>query len=167
MTAEASKPLLLDAIEGPARRAERRLRIRRAILWAAKALAAGLVLAAAMLILRKTGVINERLCRVGLALAFVQVFIVAGVAYAQRLPRRAGAVALDRFHGLADRLASALSFGELKADERTPFMAAAIEDALDHANKVNPKAAVPMIAPVEWPFHAVMVVVIIAISIFE
>src|SRR5687767_2575025 len=112
MTAEATAlggdtpspggPLHLDAIEGPSRRAERRLRIRRAILWAAKALAAGLVLAAAALVLRKTGVINEQVCRVGLALAAVQVFVVAGIAYAQRLPRRAGAVALDRFHNLAD-----------------------------------------------------------------
>ena len=167
MTAEATKPLLLDAIEGPARRAERRLRIRRAILWGAKALAAGLVLAAIILILRKTGVIGERFCRVGLIVAGVQVFIVSTIAYFQRLPRRAGAVALDRFHGLADRLASALSFGELNEGERTPFMLAAIEDALDHANKVDPKRAVPMIAPAEWPFHAVMVVVLIAISIFE
>src|SRR5689334_8862356 len=97
-----TKPLSLSAIEEPASRAERRLRTRRAILWAAKALAGGLVAIAVLLILRKTGVIGERFCRVGLALSMLQVFVAAGIAYARRLPRRAGAVALDRFHGLAD-----------------------------------------------------------------
>src|SRR4051794_5564258 len=83
----------LDAIERPARRAERRLRARRTILWAAKAFAGGLVAIALFLVLRKTGIISERFCRAGIAVAMVQVFVVAAVAWARALPRRAGAVA--------------------------------------------------------------------------
>jgi len=157
----------LDPIERPARRAERRLRTRRAILWAARALAGGLVVVAVLLVLRKVGIISEGFCRVGIALSVLQVFVAAGIAYARRLPRRAGAVALDRFHGLADRLSSALSFGELKSEERTPFMLAAIDDALEHAQKVDPGRAVPMESPREWPFLLAMCGAIALITIFE
>lgn len=166
-TAPAARPLTLDAIERPAIRAERRLRARRAILWAAKALAAGLVAVAVLLVLRKTGVLGERACRVAIAASAAQVVLVAIVAYARRLPRRAGAVALDRFHGLSDRLSSALSFGELHPGERTPFMLAAIDDALDHARRVDPKRAVPMDRPRELPFLAAMLVAIGVIAVFE
>ena len=54
----------LDPIERPAQAAERRLRIRRAILWSAKAMAGGLVAIAVFLILRKTGLIGERFARI-------------------------------------------------------------------------------------------------------
>lgn len=174
MTSEAvaeppmpSRAPSLDVIERPARRAARRLRARRAILWAAKALAGGLVAAAVLLVLRKVGVLSEQACQIGLALAVLQVVVAAGVAYARRLPRRAGAVALDRFHGLSDRLSSALSFGELRSEERTPFMLAAIEDALEHGERVDPRRAVPMRAPREWPFLVAMSVAIVAILAFE
>ncbi|HVJ92177.1 MAG TPA: hypothetical protein VM580_20395, partial [Labilithrix sp.] len=157
----------LDAIERPARRAERRLRARRAITWAARALAGGMVAIAVLLVLRKVGVIGERFCRIGLAISMLQVFFATGIAYTRRLPRRAGAVALDRFHGLADRLSSALSFGELPPPEQTPFMLAAIDDALDHAERVDPKRAVPMESPREWPFLAAMGAVIALVAVFE
>ncbi len=172
MTSEAAaepgtERLSLEPIERPAKRAERRLRARRAILWAAKALAGGLVAAAIFLTLRKVGVVGERACRIAIAVAGIQVLVVAVVAYMRRLPRRAGAVALDRYHGLADRLSSALSFGELGREERTPFMMAAIEDALAHASRVDPKKAVPMESPREWPFLAVMALVIAGVALFE
>lgn len=157
----------LEPIERPAQRAERRLRTRRAILWAAKALAGGLVAIAVLLVLRKVGLLGERACRIGLAIAVAQVFVAAAVAYARRLPRRAGAVALDRFHGLADRLSSALSFGELTREERTPFMLAAIDDALDHAKRVDPSRAVPMQSPREWPFLLAMCAAVAVIAVFE
>src|SRR5690606_6730099 len=115
----------------------------------------------------KTGVVGERLCRIGVALSLVQVLVVAGMGYARRLPRRAGAVALDRHHDLADRLSSALSFGELSGGERTPFMLAAIDDALVHAGRVDPRRAVPMKAPAEWPFHLAMAFVITFLLLFE
>ncbi|MDB4934968.1 MAG: Endoglucanase, partial [Labilithrix sp.] len=160
-------PLLLTAIERQARHAERRLRTQRALAWAAKAVATGLVAAAVILVLRKTGLASERVGRIGLLLAAAQVVVVAAVAYTRALPRRAGAVALDRFHGLADRLSSALSFGELPGAERTPFMLAAIDDAVAHAGKVDPKRAVPMAVPPEWPFLLLLVGGVAAISLFE
>jgi hypothetical protein len=154
-------------IERQASRAERRLRISRAVAWGAKAAAAGLVAAAVILVLRKTGIVPERLGRIGLIIAAAQVVVVGVLAYTRTLPRRAGAVALDRFHGLADRLSSALSFGELPGTERTPFMLAAIDDAVAHVDKVDPRRAVPMVMPAEWPFLALLVVFIGGIGLFE
>jgi hypothetical protein len=164
---ERARPLSLEPVERPAKRAERRLRVRRAILWAAKALAVGLVAVAVLLVLRKVGVIGERVCRIGIGVAGIQVLAAALIAYTRRLPRRAGAVALDRYHGLADRLSSALSFGELAKEEQTPFMLAAIDDALAHAARVDPKKAVPMRYPREWPFLVVMALVIVGVALFE
>ena len=154
-------------IERQASHAERRLRISRAVAWAAKAAAAGLVAAAVILVLRKTGIVPERLSRVGLIMAAAQVVVVGVLAYTRTLPRRAGAVALDRFHGLADRLSSALSFGELPGTERTPFMLAAIDDAVAHADKVDPRRAVPMVVPAEWPFLLLLIGFVGAIGLFE
>ena len=162
-----TEPLVLAAIERQARRAEARLRTRRALEVGAKALAVGLVAAAFVLVLRKAGVVSERFGRIGLIVAGMQIVVVALVAYTRPLPRRAGAVALDRFHGLADRLSSALSFGELPSAERTPFMMAAIDDAVVHADKVDPRRAVPMRVPDEWPYLLVMLGMIAAISAFE
>jgi hypothetical protein len=157
----------LDSIERLAQAASRRLRTRRAILWGAKALAGGLVAVLVLLILRKVGVIGERFCRVGLGLSLLQVLVVAGMGYARRLPLRAGAVALDRFHGLSDRLSSALSFADLEGAQRTPFMAAAIDDALVHARRVDPKLAVPMQSPQEMPFIAALGILLILLVCFE
>lgn len=159
--------LVLDAIERPARRAERRLRARSAVAAASRALALGLVAAATLLVFRKVGVLGERACLVGLAVAVAQVLVFGALAYVRRLPLRAGAVALDRHHGLADRLASALSFGALAQGERTAFMSAAIEDALAHAGRVDPRRAVPLERPREWPFLVAMTGAIVLIALFE
>ena len=162
-----SGSLVLEAVERQAQRAERRLRTNRALAWAGKSLVAGLCAAAIFLVLRKTGLCSEGLGRLGLIASALQIVVVAAVAYTRPLPRRAGAVALDRFHHLADRLSSALSFVELGAEERTPFMQAAIDDAVAHASRVDPTKAVPMVAPMEWPLIAVLLLLIGAISVFE
>jgi hypothetical protein len=164
----ADEPMIsLEAIERPARSAETRLRLRRAFRWAARGLAAALFAALVLLVLRKTGVVGERFARIGMGLAAFEVLAVFAVAYGLRLPRRAGAVALDRYHGLADRLSSALSFQELPAADRTPFMQAAIDDALAHAGKVDPRRAVPFEAPREWPYIVAMAGVIAGVALFE
>ena len=85
----AHEPLILSAIERQAKRAERRLRTKRALAWAAKAFAAALVFAAVILILRKTGLASERFGRIALVVAAVQVFVVAALGYTRQLPRRA------------------------------------------------------------------------------
>ncbi len=51
-------------------------------------------------------------------------------AWLKARPEHIGALALDRHHGLHDRITSALSFSELPPTERSPLMNAAIEDAV-------------------------------------
>jgi hypothetical protein len=74
---------------------------------------------------------------------------VAAAVYAamRRLPKLAGAMALDAHHGLSDRLASALAFTELRSAERTRLMELAIDDACAKANRLSPRHAVPF----RWP----------------
>jgi hypothetical protein len=163
MTSATSKSLA--PIERSAQHAERRLRTRAALSWGAKALAVSLVVVAVLLVLRKTGVLPERITRIGALLAALGAIGATAFGYSRRLPRRAGAVALDRYHGLADRLSSALSFGEVQ--ERTPFMDAAIDDALDHARTVDPRRAVPFEKPREWPFLAAMIAAVAVVALFE
>ena len=155
----------IDAIERPASHAERRLRAARALAWGTTALAVGLALAAVVLALRKTDVLGERAARVLLLLALLEVVSLAVVAYVRPLPMRAGAVALDRFHALADRLSSALSFAALT--DRTPFMDAAIDDALGMAGKVDPKKAVPIPVPRDLPLAAGLALAVLALLLFE
>lgn len=157
----------LGALERPVRHAERRMRLRRALVWAARAMSVGLVVALAILVLRKTGVVGERTARVVLAAAVVQFVVAAVVGYVRRLAPRAGAVALDRFHGLSDRLSSALSFAELAPADRTPFMEAAIDDALAHVDRVDPKRAVRIGVPAEWPFVLAMASSLAVVAAFE
>ena len=131
-----------------AARAERRIRLVRALAWGTSALCASLVAAVVTLILRKTSHCSERSAVIAFVIEGAFVLLVVGAAWVRKLPRRAGAVALDRFHGLADRLSSALSFGELPPAERTPFMVAAIDDALGVVPaRSSPRRAVPMTRP--------------------
>ncbi len=67
--------------------------------WAGKSFAFGIVTVAAILIFRKGGVCSERVARIGIALCGAQLLLFALIGYTRKLPRRAGAVALDRFHG--------------------------------------------------------------------
>lgn len=157
----------IEAIERAARRAERRLRAKRALAWAATAMVWGLVGALVFLALRKLGFVREGTARIALVVAAVQVAVAAVLGWLRPLPRRAGAVALDRFHGLADRLSSALSFTELADADRTPFMSAAIDDAVAHASAVDPRRAVPIPVPQEWPALLVLLFVGLGISLFE
>ena len=103
-----------------------------------------LVLACVTLALRKTGVVAERPARVALGVLTCVPLVAALVAFARRLdaqPLRAGAIVLDRFHGLADRLSSALAFAREPAP--TPFMLAAIDDAVDRVPVGRPAARRP------------------------
>ena len=128
-----------------ARRAEQRLRLVRAVAVGAQALCGALMAAILAVACRKVGVVSEPAARVLLAMdALAFVGVVVG-AWAWRLPEHAGARTLDRFHGLHDRLASALAFAGVA--EPTPFMRAAIEDAVRMAPEAKPRLAVPF----RWP----------------
>src|SRR5690606_37977007 len=73
--------------------------------------------------------VEPRLVRDVLVAASLQ--LGAGIAWAatRRLPKLAGAMALDAHHGLSGRVANALAFAALPESSQTPFMRAAIEDA--------------------------------------
>jgi hypothetical protein len=65
----------------------------------------------------------------------------------QRRSPHAGALALDRHHGSADRITNALEFSGLPRAEQSPFMQAAIADALAAVERPSPAAAVPLELP--------------------
>jgi hypothetical protein len=128
--------------------AERRMRLDRALRVGARALCAALAVAVADVAARKVGLLPERAAFGILGLAGLGVLASGLAAWAWRLPERAGARCLDRFHTLHDGFASALDFAEAKS--RTPFMEVAIEDAVAIAPSARPRLAVP----VAWPRDA-------------
>jgi len=137
----------IDGIRRLARQAERRIRLGRAFDVGAKALCAALLVALVDVALRKVGLVGERTARIVLGAAGAGVVVAFVVAYRWRLDGQAGARALDRFHGLHDRIASALSFASRTEGERTTFMDAAIEDAVAAAPQASPKRAVRIAFP--------------------
>jgi hypothetical protein len=65
----------------------------------------------------------------------------------RRRSAHAGALALDRYHQSADRITNALSFSKLAPADQSPFMQAAIADALVAVERPNAAAAVPLELP--------------------
>lgn len=90
---------------------------------------------------------SPRLARDLLAAAALEVVLGVAWAVTRRLPRLAGAMALDARHGLSDRIASALSFAALPEASRTPLMEVAIDDACRRAKGVSARRAVPIRMP--------------------
>jgi len=128
-----------------ARRAEQRLRLVRVAGVGAQALCGALIAAIVGVACRKVGLLSEPAARVALGMDALAVVGVLVGAWAWPLPEHAGARTLDRFHALHDRLASALVFAGVA--EPTPFMQAAIEDAVRVAPEAKPRLAVPL----SWP----------------
>ena len=157
----------LARIDGLASRAERRIRIGRSLAWGASAACASLASAVVTLALRKTDALSERHARIAFVVEGALTLAAALFAYLRPLPLRAGAVALDRHHGLADRLSSAISFGLLPKTARTPFMDAAIDDALSLVKTVSPAKAVPIRAPRDLVAVGGLAVALVAVALFE
>jgi hypothetical protein len=157
----------LRAIERPALLAERRMRLGRALDAGTSGLCVALLVIAVVLVLRKTAHVREITARVVFALAVLEPLVVAAVAYLRPLPLRAGAIALDRFHKLADRLSSAISFSRLPESERTPFMDAAIDDALGVVSGLDARHAVPLRPPRDWVAAVGLLAATVAIGLFE
>jgi hypothetical protein len=157
----------VDRIRRLARRAERRLRGGRALGALAQSLSAALLSAIAILALRKLDALSESVTRALLAVSAAPVLVAVVIAWAWRLPEKAGARALDRFHGLHDRLASALAFAEVADADRTPFMRAAMADAADTAQRVAPRKAVPIHVPRAFIAAGALSAVLAGLSFFE
>jgi hypothetical protein len=163
----SSQPAGIDCIRRLARHAERRIRLGRALGVGAGTLCAALVVAIVDVALRKLGLLGERPARLVLAVAGAGVVGSVVVAWFWRLADQAGARALDRFHGLHDRLASALAFSARPPSERSPFMDAAIEDAARAAPQASPRKAVRLPVPPSLGAAAALAAVLVGVLLFE
>jgi hypothetical protein len=157
----------IERIRRLARHAERRIRLARALRAGAHALCAALAVAIVDVALRKMGVIGVRAAQLALAISVAAVLGAGILGWVRRLPDRAGARALDRFHGLHDRLASALDFSEHPALERTPFMSAAIEDAVTATPNARPRRAVAIPVPRAIGPAAGLAAVLVGVMLFH
>jgi hypothetical protein len=148
-----------------ARRAEQRLRLVRTVGVGAVGMCAALIAAILGVACRKIGVVSEEAVRALLAVdaaAFAGLLVAA---WAWRLPEHAGARSLDRFHALHDRLTSALAFAAIA--QPTPFMQAAIEDAVRVAPEARPRLAVPLRWPRAVPVAGGLAVALVLVGLFE
>jgi hypothetical protein len=157
----------IERIRQLARQAERRIRLGRVLGVGAQALCVALVVAIVGVSLRKLGVLGEGPARIVVVVDGAAVVLSGVIAWMWRLPEQAGARALDRFHGLHDRLASALAFGARPAGERTPFMDAAIEDGIEAAPKTDPSSAVRVAVPSSLAAAVGLCMVLILTMLFE
>lgn len=157
----------VDRIRRLAHRAEQRMRAGRALGVLAQGLSVALLGAIAIVALRKTGALSEPVARMLLATSIAFVILAAVIAWLWRLPAKAGARALDRFHGLHDRLASALAFAEIAEAERTPFMQAAMSDGAESSRNVVPRKAVAIEFPRAFFAAGALAAVLVGVSLFE
>ena len=137
----------LTPIRRPVRAVARRIRLQRAMNAGALLMLAGLGAAGLVVALLKVGVLPAPEALPWLLGCAALPVLGALVAALRPVARLAPAQKLDRAHGLRSRIASALEFAELPKDERTPFMEAAIEDAVRHAAKLDPRVASPLRVP--------------------
>ncbi len=157
----------IERIRRLAQQAERRIRLGRTLQVGARALCGALLAAIVFVALRKVGLLGETTARISLALTVAATVGALVAAWAWGLPDRAGARALDRFHGLHDKLASALAFADRAPEQRTPFMQAAVEDAVEAAPRTRPQLAVPVVAPRSLAGAAALAGVLCLLALFE
>ncbi len=155
----------IEQIRRLSRQAERRIRLDRTLRVGAKALCVALVVAIAAVAARKVGVLPDRAAFGALGLAGLGALLAAGVAWAWSVPQRAGARRLDRFHALHDSFANALAFAEVAS--RTPFMDAAMEDAVAQVPNARPRLAVPIVWPREAAIAAALAASLGGVSLIE
>jgi hypothetical protein len=150
-----------------ARRAERRTRFSRSLAMSAHALVAALCVSITDVAMRKVGLVGEPTARGVLLVSLVSVLSVGIVAWVWPLPEYSGARTLDRFYDLHDGLANALAFSAESPSERTPFMEAAIEDAILAARELRPATAVPIRSPSSLVAPAMLATILAALLTFE
>ncbi|WP_437596662.1 hypothetical protein [Sorangium sp. So ce590] len=159
----------LDRIRSAALAVELRLRFGRALRALPTALTLALALAAGTLAVHKAlpAHLSEPRARQILLGAGLLVLVALALAMLRRLPPRAGTIALDRHHGLHDRLTNALAFETLPAAQRTPLMEAAIDDACEHAATLRPAGAAPLAFPRELWTSAAVGLGVLAVALLE
>ncbi|WP_437731092.1 hypothetical protein [Sorangium sp. So ce1335] len=159
----------LDRIRSAAFAVELRLRFGRALRALPSALTLALAIAAGTLAVHKAlpAHLGEQRARQLLLGAGLLVLATVVVAMLRRLPPRAGTMALDRHHGLHDRLTNAIAFDALPAAQRTPLMEAAIDDACEHAAGLRPAGAAPLAVPRELLASAAVGLGVLAVALLE
>ncbi|WP_437934951.1 hypothetical protein [Sorangium sp. So ce341] len=159
----------LDRIRSAARAVELRLRVGRALRALPTALTLALAIAAGTLAVHKAlpAHLSEPRARQILLGAGLLVLATVALAMLRRLPPRAGTIALDRHHGLHDRLTNALAFDALPAAQRTALMEAAIDDACEHAARLRPAGAAPLAFPRELWASAAVGLGVLAVALLE
>jgi HAMP domain-containing protein len=113
---------------------------------------------------------DPELARVLLWVGFVPLGVLIGAtvhALFRARPAHVGALALDRHHGLSDRITTALSFAAVPEERRTALMRLAIEDAVHIARELAPRRAAPLHVPRELPIVALLVLGVIGIALLE
>ena len=160
----------IGRLERAANRAGRRLALRRALAAAAAYLPLPIVYAAIVVGVAKVLPLSLAQARPWFWGALVPALVVVAAAWRAAVSQRSpfeGALALDRHHGLSDRIANALAFSRLPAAERTPLMQAAIADAAEHAPKLEPARAARIALPRELGFSAALLVGLLGLSLLE
>ncbi|WP_437606103.1 hypothetical protein WMF20_34405 [Sorangium sp. So ce834] len=159
----------LDRIRSAALAVELRLRVARALRALPTALTLALAIAAGTLAVHKAlpAHLSEPRARQILLGAGLLVLATVALAMLRRLPPRAGTIALDRHHGLHDRLTNALAFDALPAAQRTALMEAAIDDACEHAARLRPAGAAPLALPRELWASAAVGLGVLAVALLE
>lgn len=136
--------------------ATRRVRGQRALHAAASLSVVALAGSVALVLLARLGVVHAR-HPVALALAPLALPLLGALANALRPVRPLDAARrLDAHHRLHDRLGIAWQFRQQPSAARTPFMQAAIDDAVSHARTVDVRAALPWRIPPELRVVAVL-----------
>lgn len=147
-----------------------RLRLDEALQRGFSVLPVALVVAAGGLTVIKVAQPGPSTVRWLIALAVAPLLVGTGMvahSFARRRPRPEGALALDRHHALADRIATALAFNEVPAAERTPLMWAAIEDAVERCPRLEPRRAAPLHLPREVPVVLGLALALFGLALIE
>jgi hypothetical protein len=142
----------LERLARAARRTGYRLRLDETLARAALLLPLVLVYAIATLTYIKVARPAGDLTRTLLWLGAVPVLLLLGAllrVWFRPRAREQGALALDRHHGLADRITNALAFLRVPAEQRSPLMQLAIADAAARVPALAPRAAAPIHFPRE------------------
>jgi hypothetical protein len=160
----------ISRLERAARSTGRRLKLRRALTAASACLPLPLGYAALVVGVAKALPLSMAQARPWLWGTLVPAAFVVAAALRAALARRSpfeGALALDRHHGLDDRIANALAFSRLPVAERTPLMQAAIIDAAERAPKLEPRRAARISIPRELAYSAALVLGLVGLSALE
>ena len=165
----ASREQGLSRIRRAAATVELRMRLARVVRVLPFVLIGGIIVVAVTLTARKLFFdhVSEARARQVLIGTGVVAFLVLLAAALRRLPPRAGSVALDKAHHLSDRLTNALSFAEVKTDERTALMEVAIDDACAHTRDLRPGKAAPIRPPWELAVAIVLALPLVVLALLE